>query len=77
MEIKIGIRDTSRELVFESGSSPDEVQKKIAKALTAAQAGDGLLDLSDEKGRRYLVPAANLAYVEIGQPAAHRIGFGA
>jgi hypothetical protein len=74
MEIKIGIRDTPRELVFESDATPEQVQHDVSAAL--ASDGD-VLKLADEKGRLFLVPVSALAYVEIGQPSAHRIGFGA
>lgn len=52
--------------------SADDVLKAVQKAI-----GDGgVLDLSDEKGRRVLVPAATLAYVDIGEPTERRVGFG-
>ncbi|MCA1703659.1 MAG: DUF3107 domain-containing protein, partial [Actinobacteria bacterium] len=34
-----------------------------------------LLSLADDKGRRYLVPAAKVAYVEIGPSDGRRVGF--
>jgi hypothetical protein len=34
-----------------------------------------LLSLADDKGRRYLVPAAKVAYVEIGPSDSRRVGF--
>ena len=38
-------------------------------------AGDGLLSLADTKGRQVLVPAAKLAYVEIGGGVTGQVGF--
>jgi hypothetical protein len=35
-----------------------------------------VLTLTDEKGRRILVPADKVAYVEIGEMEARRVGFG-
>ncbi len=35
-----------------------------------------MLSLTDEKGRRYLVQSAKIAYVEIGAADARRVGFG-
>ena len=53
MEIKIGVQHSPRELVVESNESPEgPVEKHIADAL----AGDGLLALTDSRGRRVLVP---------------------
>ena len=36
-----------------------------------------LLQLADEKGRKVLVPADRLAYVEIGEVSIRKVGFGA
>lgn len=74
MEIKIGVQHTPREIVLESGESAEEVQS----AVTAALSGESkLLSLTDERGRTVLVPADRLAYVEIGEQAVRKVGFGA
>ena len=74
MEVKIGVQFAPRELVLESSQSPDEVTKAVADALKADL---GVLSLEDEKGRRVLVPADKLAYVEIAEAETRRVGFGA
>ncbi len=74
MEVKIGVQFAPRELVLESSQSPDEVAKTVADALKADL---GVLTLVDEKGRRVLVPADKLAYVEIAENEQRRVGFGA
>ena len=74
MEVKIGVQYAVRELVLESAQSPDEVAKVVADALKADL---GVLTLVDEKGRRVLVPADKLAYVEIAETEQRRVGFGA
>ncbi|OBK11864.1 DUF3107 domain-containing protein [Mycobacterium asiaticum] len=73
MEVKIGITQSSRELVFPSAQTPSEVEELVAAAL---RDDSGLLSLTDERGRRYLVSAAKIAYVEIGAADARRVGFG-
>lgn len=73
MEVKIGVQYAAREIVLESGQTPDEVQKLI----TASLKDGGLLILADERGRRVLVPVEKLAYVEIGEASERRVGFGA
>lgn len=35
-----------------------------------------MLSLTDERGRRFLVSVAKIAYVEIGAADARRVGFG-
>ncbi|HEU5429900.1 DUF3107 domain-containing protein [Actinocrinis sp.] len=74
MEIKIGVQHAARELSLESELSAEEVEKAVSAALTGKT---GLLVLNDDKGRKVIVPADRLAYVEIGEPAARRVGFGA
>ncbi|HEU0103038.1 MAG TPA: DUF3107 domain-containing protein [Mycobacteriales bacterium] len=74
MEVKIGVQYAVRELVLESAQSPDEVAKAVSDALKADL---GVLSLVDEKGRRVLVPADKLAYVEIAESEQRRVGFGA
>ncbi|MFD3451544.1 DUF3107 domain-containing protein [Streptomyces sp. NPDC058691] len=74
MEVKIGVQHAPREISIESAQTAEEVEKAVAEALT----GTGkLLSLTDEQGKRVLVPADRLAYVEIGEPAQRRVGFGA
>lgn len=72
MEVKIGVSESSRELVVNSAQSPDEVEALVAKALDGK---DGVLALVDEKGRKYLVQSAKIAYVEIGPADARKVGF--
>ena len=74
MEVRIGVQHATRELVIDSGESTDA----IVAAVSAALAGkDEVLTLEDERGRRVVVPADKLAYVEIGEPESRRVGFGA
>jgi hypothetical protein len=74
VEVKIGVQFAPRELVLESSQSADDVAKAVADALKADL---GVLTLEDEKGRRVLVPADKLAYVEIAESETRRVGFGA
>ena len=74
MEVKIGVQHANRELVLESEQSPEEVQELVAEALAGKT---GLLQLTDDKGRRVLVPSDRLAYVEIGEVTTRKVGFGA
>ncbi|GAA4901760.1 DUF3107 domain-containing protein [Streptomyces coeruleoprunus] len=74
VEVKIGVQHAPKEIVLESGQSADEVERAVADALAGKAQ---LLSLTDDKGRKVLVPADRLAYVEIGEPTARRVGFGA
>lgn len=73
MEVKIGVHNAARELVFESAQTRKEVEQAVLEAINGKS---GVLDLTDERGRRVLVAANHLAYVEIGEPVERRVGFG-
>jgi Protein of unknown function (DUF3107) len=72
VEVKIGIAESARELVVSSDQTADEVSQLVDDALAA---GDGLLRLVDEKGRRYVVRANQIAYVEIAPEDGRKVGF--
>jgi hypothetical protein len=72
VEIRIGIVNAPRELSFESAQSAEELTEQIQAGITS---GTGILKLSDDKGRIYIVPTAGIAYVEVGTAESRRIGF--
>ena len=72
MEVRIGVQRTPREIVLDSDQTQDEVQQQVADAL---KDGSGLLELSDNRGRRVVIPAGIVAYVEIAPADVRRVGF--
>jgi hypothetical protein len=74
VEVKVGVADSGRELVVSSGLTPDEVESLVADALKNQQ---GVLALVDQKGARFVIPTARIAYVEIGPSDSRRVGFAA
>ena len=72
MEVKIGVQNANRELVLDSAESADDVAKAVSSALSDQE---GVLTLTDTRGRKVLVPTAKLAYVEIGSPSSGQVGF--
>ena len=73
MEVRIGIRDVAREVVFESAQTPAQVRAAVSDALSS---GAALLELEDDKGRTIMLPAQALGYVEVGAQEKGRVGFG-
>lgn len=71
MEVKIGVQHAPRELVVETDDSADTVEKLVSEAV----AGEGVLVLTDSKHRKVIVPAAKIAYVEIGGGVVGQVGF--
>ncbi len=72
MEVKIGIQMGPRELVVETASSAEDIQRALADAL----ADNKLFVIVDKRGGTVLVPAEKIAYVELDQAEPRRIGFG-
>ena len=72
MEIFIGIRGNTRQLGFDIDMSENELMAKVNEALAAP---NGVLDLTDSKGQRTLVPAHALGYVQIASKTERRVGF--
>ena len=75
MDVRIGISQAPRELTVEM---PDDERDETVGAVEAALSGSvEVLWLVDKRGRRVGVPAAKIAYVEIGNADGdRRIGFG-
>jgi hypothetical protein len=74
MEVKIGIQSVPRELVVETDTPAEEIERDLSAAL--AGEGASVFALSVSKGGRVLVPADKIAYLEFGAPEARRVGFG-
>ena len=73
MEVKIGVQYAPREINVETKSTPEEVESLLTEAL---KADFGLFTLVDDKGRKVFIPAEKIAYVELGEPEARKVGFG-
>jgi len=71
MEVRIGVQDSAREVIFETKSSAEEITKEIE----AAVKNKTLLSLIDDKGRKILIPGDRLTFVELGVPEQRRVGF--
>lgn len=75
MDVRIGITQTPKELELEVDAEADAIVKLIDEVLGQDA---GTLWLTDRKGRRVGVPAAKVAYVEVGSGhEERRVGFGA
>jgi hypothetical protein len=74
MEVKIGIQSVPRELVVETDTSAEEVERSLSAALE--QGDHAVFALSVAKGGRILIPADKIAYVEFVATEARKVGFG-
>ncbi|TCP49274.1 uncharacterized protein DUF3107 [Tamaricihabitans halophyticus] len=72
MEIKIGVAESPRELVVTSSESVEEIESLVSDALGGKSE---MLSLTDDKGRRLLVPASRITFVEIVPTESRRVGF--
>jgi Protein of unknown function (DUF3107) len=77
VDVRIGITHSPKEIEVEM---PDDVDgdKVVADIEKLLKTGDGVLWLTDRKGRRVGVPVVKVAYIEVGAPSSdRRVGFGA
>ena len=70
MDISIGVQHVARDISLESEETAEAITAKVTEAINS----DGLLQLSDAKGR--IVPANKIAYVDLGPITGRRVGFG-
>ena len=76
MDVRVGVTQTPKEIHVELPDGADQ-EKLIADVEKALSEDAGVLWLTDRKGRRVGIPAAKVAYVEIGSPSEdRRVGFG-
>ena len=76
MDVRIGVIHSLREIEVELADDVDRdgIRKQVDEALADESR---TLWLTDRFGREVAVPAAKVAYVELGRPdAERRIGFG-
>ncbi|HUK70149.1 MAG TPA: DUF3107 domain-containing protein [Streptosporangiaceae bacterium] len=73
MEVKIGIQSVPRELVVETDTPAEQIERDLATALSGDHA---IFTLAAEKGGKILVPAEKIAYVEFSGTEPRRVGFG-
>lgn len=75
MDVRIGVTQAPRELNLElADDQRDELKAQIDAALGGAV---DVLWITDKKGRSVALPAAKIAYIEIGaNDGDRRIGFG-
>ncbi|MEZ2121476.1 MULTISPECIES: DUF3107 domain-containing protein [unclassified Corynebacterium] len=72
MDIKIGFSDTAREVVVSSNEEQDAVVTQVSEALAD---DNGILRLTDDKGRVVLVRNSRIAYIEVGTTTSRPVGF--
>lgn len=72
MDVKIGVSQSPRELALVSSQTAEEVEALVAGVFDGSTP---VLSLVDEKGRKFLVPADKISYVEIGPSDSRKVGF--
>ena len=61
-----------RPVIMTTKASADEIRSQVAAALEQSTSH---LSFSDVKGNSYIVPTANLGYIELGTEELRRVGF--
>lgn len=76
MDVRIGITQTPKELEVELADDAD--RDEVLVSITEQMAGEGVVTLTDRRGKTVIVPVAKVAYVEVGAATTQRrVGFGA
>jgi len=75
VEVKIGIQSIPRELVVETDTPVEEIERALAEALGGSD-GPPVFGLDTLKGGRLLIPADKIAFIEFSPDQARRVGFG-
>jgi hypothetical protein len=75
VEVKIGIQSIPRELVVDTDTPVEEVERALAEALSGA-GGHAVFAIDMLKGGRLLIPADKIAFIEFTPDQARRVGFG-
>jgi hypothetical protein len=75
VDVRIGVTQAPREITVEvDDAERDDLKARVEAALSGAT---DVLWLTDKRGRDVGIPAAKIAYVEVGSAAGdRRIGFG-
>jgi len=73
VEVRIGVGETAREVIIEVDQSTEDV---VAAYQSALSQPDGVLRLTDAKGRLLLIPVARVNYLDLGSPGHRPVGFG-
>ncbi|MBM3703611.1 MAG: DUF3107 domain-containing protein [Actinobacteria bacterium] len=72
VEVRIGITDSPRELTIELSNTADEIEATVERALHEGSH----VAFTDERGRRLIVPAAKVGFVEVSARSERKVGFG-
>ena len=72
VEVRIGISDSPRELTIDLSNNADEIEATVARALNEGSH----VSFTDERGRRLIVPAAKVGFIEVSARSERKVGFG-
>lgn len=72
MEIKIGVREIGRELVVETETPAEDIERAFSEALK----DNGVFTLVAANGRRLLLSAQQIGYLDMATEHSRPVGFG-
>lgn len=75
MEVRIGVHESQKEIVVELDKDVD-ADSIIVDIEKVVSSDDGMMWLTDRKGRRVGIPGSKVAYVEISVDSERSLGFG-
>lgn len=72
MDVRIGIKNATREIAFETELTSQEV---IAKIEEANKNKERFVSFSDSKNSEWFITTQNINYVEFGSVSGRKVGF--
>lgn len=72
MEIRIGLKESARELTIDADASPEQIEELVK---TAFAGDEPFLRLTSDRGRIFLVRTAEVQFIELGGEEQRRVGF--
>ncbi|MDO5671628.1 MAG: DUF3107 domain-containing protein [Actinomycetaceae bacterium] len=72
MEITIGIRGVTRDIMMDVAEEENAMFERVAKALESQT----IIEFTDTKGSRVMIPTKALGYVQVGPDQPRKVGFG-
>ncbi|QGU06653.1 hypothetical protein COCCU_03495 [Corynebacterium occultum] len=72
VDIKISFTQSPRELVISTQETQDAVTSKVKAALASEE---GILELEDTNGSKFVINVGQIAHVEVGTTTPRTVGF--
>lgn len=71
-EVRIAVTRVNGDIIFESAMNVIEIKSAVTEAIVTGKP----LSLTDIRGHEIIIPADKIGFVDVGESASRRVGFG-